>query len=97
MRIKSASFNLIKPRCECCSEQGALCFASCPNCGHIVLICDEVGTIFPDPANLEHAVYGALDEPNSNCPKCEQVHFSKFENSSGEEIQGLGYNTSEYD
>lgn len=97
MGIKSASFSLITPRCECCSEQEALCFASCPSCGYIVLICDEVGTTFPDPSNLEYAIYGALDEPNSNCPKCGKIHFSKFENSSGKEIQDLGYKTSEYE
>lgn len=88
---------LIAPRCKCCSGQGALCFSSCPSCGHIVLICDEVGTTFPDPRNLEDVVYGAIDEPNCNCPNCAKVHFCDFINSSGEEIQALGYKVSEYE
>jgi hypothetical protein len=97
MEIKAPVWNLEKPRCECCSGQGALCFYSCPSCGHVALICDEVGTVFLDPKNLEHAVYGGTDDPNCICPSCHQVAAHKFRPTTGDEIQMQGYKIEEYE
>ena len=96
MNLLSPSWSLINPRCDCCSEQGALCFASCPNCNYVVLICDEVGTIFPNPKDLTHAVYGAFDTPSYLCPNCGKTPLANFRDSISDEIQALGFSAKEY-
>lgn len=97
MKIITPIFSLRSPRCECCSNQGALCFSTCPNCGKIVLVCDEVGTTFFDLNNLNKAIYDGLNDPSCICPQCKQVHIDSFRNSTGEEIQAIGFSTSEYE
>ena len=96
INIDKPGFSLISPRCNCCSEQGALCFSSCTGCGQIVLVCDEVGTVFVDRHNLEQGVYGGLEDDSCVCPKCQRVHVSDFRNSTGDEIQALGYSATQY-
>ena len=97
MKIKEPIYNLKSPRCECCSGQGALCFATCPDCGHIALVCDEVGTTFFNPKNLEEAKYGGIEDPTCDCVKCNNIHISKFKHSTQEEIQSLGYCREDYE
>lgn len=96
MNMDPPSFSLRSQRCECCSGQGNLCFSTCPECGHVAVICDEVGTVFLDPKNLDEAVYGGLEDPTCVCPGCRQVHTSKFRNSTASEIQALGYSMEDY-
>ena len=96
MEISNPIWQLKSPRCNCCSEQGALCFFTCPNCEYIILVCDEVGTVFPKPKDLTEATYGAIDSPYL-CPNCERVKLSDFRNSTGEEIQDLGFTANEYE
>jgi hypothetical protein len=60
-------------------------------------VCDEIGTTFFDPKNLEEATYGGLEDPSCICVKCKEVHISKFRNSSGEEIQSVGFSPDEYE
>lgn len=62
---------LLDRRCPCCSEQGALVCVKCKSCGHQCLICDEVGTIYFNPMNLQSAVYGGLSVPTCVCPDCQ--------------------------
>ena len=97
MNIVSPTWCLKTPRCECCSEQGALCFSTCPNCGYVILVCDEVGTVFPNPKNLTEAIYGAIDTPSYLCPNCKAVSLSEFRDSTSEEIQNLGFVAGEYE
>jgi len=62
-----------------------------------VLICDEVGTVFPNPKDLTQAIYGAIEAPSYVCPICRKVAFSEFKDSTSEEIQKLGFVTGEYE
>lgn len=96
MNIDDPAWRLKSPRCECCSGEGWLCFATCPNCGHVVLVCDEVGTVFPDPRDLENATYGGLEHPGCVCSKCGTIRVANFRDSTAEEIQALGYAPDEY-
>lgn len=96
MEAKPPVWHLKKRRCECCSGQGALCFYSCTGCGHIALVCDEVGTVFLDPKNLEDAVYGGLEDPTCICPGCHQIRVSEFTPSPSEAIQQLGIPVGDY-
>ena len=97
MEIIPPTWCLRNPRCECCDEQGALCFSTCPNCGYVVLICDEVGTVFPNPKDLEEGIYGAIDASSYVCPSCGKISFAEFINSTSDEIQKLGFTTDEYE
>lgn len=97
MQIDNPTWRLKSPRCECCSGQGWLCFATCRNCGHIALVCDEVGTVFPDPSNLEEATYGGLDDPRCVCSACREIKVADFRDSTADEIQSLGYSPDDYE
>src|SRR6476619_4493935 len=57
-------------RCPCaCGGEGALVFISCPSCGQISLICDEVGTVFPNPRDLDKGplLSGLIDLSDDIC------------------------------
>lgn len=97
MQFIRPKWNLKKPRCECCSGQGALCFSTCPKCGYIVLVCDEVGTVYPNPHDLETATYGGIEDDNCTCPGCRQVKVSEFRDATADEIQAFGFTSEEYE
>lgn len=96
MRITQPVIALSKVRCECCSGQGALCFYSCPNCGHTALICDEVGTVFLNPKDLNSAKYGGMDDPSCICPSGDSVHISQFMPSRHDQVLALGFTQEEF-
>src|SRR5664279_2274877 len=96
MEVDKIVWHLRASRCEFCSGQGALYFASCPGCGAVVLVCDEVGTVFPDPRDLSRAVQCGLDNPSCRCPGCALVALEAFRNSTSDEIQRLGFHRDEY-
>ena len=75
----STTWCLKTPRCECCDEQGALCFSTCPNCEHIVLICDEVGTVFTNPKDLTQGIYARLMRPHIFVRLVEKSHLQSSE------------------
>jgi hypothetical protein len=62
-----------------------------------VLVCDEVGTAYLDPTDLEAAVYGALDDLNCRCPRCSAKRISEFESASSEQIQLAGFPVGTYE
>jgi len=97
MQINLPTWSLRGIRCQCCSGQGALCFSTCPACKAVVLICDEVGTVFQDPRDLEAAVYGGLDDPTCLCAQCGKSRLSSFRNSTSEEIQASGFSVEAYE
>ena len=96
MNIRAPIWNPKTPRCACCSGQGALCFYSCPQCQHLALICDEVGTVFLHPNDLEIATYGGLEDPNCACTKCGR-HIGDFIPATADEILAAGYAASQYE
>lgn len=96
MKVVDPVWQLKASRCDCCAGQGALCFSSCPACGAVVLVCDEVGTVFPNPFDLSQAVQCGLDDPSCKCPGCAQIAVSAFRNSTWEEIRRLGFNPDQY-
>lgn len=96
MDLLNPVWSLKTPRCSCCSEQGALCFATCPNCNYIVLICDEVGSVYPNPKDLSQGIYGAFDDSTFLCPKCGETPLSDFRDSRSDEIQSLGFTPNDH-
>ena len=85
--------------CPCISGcQGKLVFKTCLNCGKIILVCDEIGTIFLDPKNvseLEESMHAEAEEI-AVCPKCSKIKVSKFRNSTNDEIISLGFKHGDY-
>ena len=97
MEIVDPIWCLKTPRCPCCDEQGTLCFSTCPRCAHIILVCNEVGTVFPNPKDLAQAGGGDNDATSSSCPNCGKVAVSGFRHSTSEEIKRLGFRVGEYE
>ncbi len=97
MEIVSPTWCLKNQRCDCCDEQGALYFSTCPNCRQVVLVCDEIGTVFPNPKDLTQAIYGAIDAPTYVCQNCGKASFSEFRNSASDEILSLGFVVGDYE
>lgn len=96
MDLLNPVWSLKTPRCGCCSEQGTLCFSSCPNCCYVILVCDEVGSVYPNPKDLTEGTYGAFDDPSFLCPNCSNVALSAFRDSTSDEIQSLGFTANDY-
>lgn len=96
MRIEQPVIALTRVRCECCRGQGALCFYSCPDCGHVALICDEVGTVFLNPRDLNSAQYGGMDDPSCVCPSGDNVRIAEFVPSTYAQVLALGFANEEF-
>lgn len=96
MDLLNPVWSLKTPRCSCCSEQGALCFATCPNCSYVLLICDEVGTLHPNPKDLSQGSYGAFDAPSFLCPNGAETQLSDFRDSTSDKVQSLGFTPNDY-
>jgi hypothetical protein len=97
MNLLNPVWSLRTARCNCCNGQGALCFATCPSCGYVVLVCDEVGTVFPNPKELTKAIYGIFDDPSFLCPSCDKTALPDFKDSTSDEIQQLGFTANDYE
>jgi hypothetical protein len=95
METNKPVWRLKKP-CPCC-EQGGLVFSTCPACGHVLLICEEQGTVFPETRDLSRDPIGEVDDPSTVCPACHNVALSEFRDSTGDEVQQLGFHPGEYE
>jgi len=67
-------------RCPCdCDENGLLVFMSCPQCGKVVLACDEIGNVFDnleDPFRSRPLVLWRSS--HQHCPACDKVELADF-------------------
>ena len=97
MKINAPKFTL-KQDCPICEQGESLIFLTCSKCNSIILACDEDGSLFPDPKNLEKQGLWTCDPlvtAKTKCPYCEEVGFFSF--SSGEEIKNLGFTSDQYE
>ena len=93
MNVVAPTFELRAP-CPCCG-QGGLSFSTCPTCQRVVLICEEVGTVFPDPQDLSQTtpqLYGG----GATCPSCGGPPLREFRASTSDEIKALGFTHEDY-
>ena len=69
----------------------------CPQCGAVVLECDEVGTVFSSqqPA-ISVAVDPTRNDPFDVCPGCCSTPTAEFRPATSDEIVGLGFHRGEY-
>lgn len=95
----------LKGKCQCfgCTGMGGeLEFITCPNCGKVMLECNEVGTIFPDPRNTNpndpqnKKWIHSEDEADTICPKCKKIKIVDFRYSTSDEIKALGFTPDQY-
>jgi hypothetical protein len=84
-------------RCVPCQGNGALCFSTCPGCGRIVLICDEVSHVYPNPHDLNQIYEGWLNDQHSLCPGCAKVPLTEFRDSTADEIDRIGFGRGDYE
>jgi hypothetical protein len=83
--------------CPVCEQGSSLLFLTCARCGKVIIVCDEEGTLFPNPMDLEDQADYPCDpwiSTVTKCPACQTVQEFRF--SSGEEIQGLGFSPVDY-
>ena len=85
MKIAAPSWFLKGKVCPCCG-QGNPEFISCPNCEHIVLVCLENGTIFPEPKNMSFTM-----QPANLCMECSAVSFVSFSSATDKQLEKSGY------
>lgn len=78
--------------CPVCDQGDALVFLSCPLCHHVLLECDEEGSIFRDHTAEEAAEL----ERSSPCPKCGGSSIEAFEHATARELGALGIHADEY-
>jgi len=97
MRIVAPTWRLANRRCPCaCEGEGALAFQACPACGALVLVCDELGTVFADPHAISRdAADTSRNDPFDVCPTCKQVTTADFRPAT-DEIRALGFGPDEY-
>jgi hypothetical protein len=96
MEMDTPKFTLNR-LCPVCEQASSLLFLTCPACGKVILACDEDGSVFPDPKNLDQLASYPCDpwvSTISLCPHCGTIQ--EFRLSSGKEIQTMGFTPRDY-
>lgn len=96
------SRHLKKRRCPCdCGGEGYLVLVACPACRGILLECDELGTLFPDPRDLGKEMDWMLDPAQGvatfACPHCGKAGLRKLEPATDEVILAAGFRRTDYE
>jgi hypothetical protein len=87
--IQPPAWYLKDTDCPCCQE-GNLKFCTCPTCGVVVLICDEIGEALGISGQQCGPVIGsAYDE--QTCGNCGGSTYMDFRSSTSDEIRALGF------
>jgi hypothetical protein len=92
MEVIPPEFELSGRRCPCCDGQGALIFERCKKCDLLTLVCDEVGTIFANPRDLDLATALSIGSP---CPRC-KAPDGNARPATSEEIRNAGFSANEF-
>jgi hypothetical protein len=98
MNIVQPEWHLKGKTCPCiCGGEGSLLFLSCPACGAVMLACNEVGTVFSNPQDLDDGPYlSRLPSDADTCPRCGSTPLSKCVNADSSQIQAAGFKVGEY-
>jgi hypothetical protein len=80
--------------CPVCGQGSCLVFIACPSCGRLAVRCQEEGSLFLDPRNLEaRSTAGA---PSAACRGCGAYPVAQFKPASDAAIRSGGFSSSEY-
>ena len=83
------------PGCEYCSGNGRLVFFKCKACDRILLVCSELGCVYPDPHDTKRSSGLIHDDPP--CPSCGATHVNEFLRATMDEVVALGFALSDLD
>ncbi len=102
MDSAAPSRHLKKRRCPCdCGGEGYLVLSACPACRGLLLECDELGTVFPDPRDLSRDMEWTLDPAlglaTFACPHSGKPGLRKLEAATDGEIQAAGFRRTDYE
>jgi len=90
MNITAPIWKLRKP-CPVCEQGDCLAFVSCQQCGHLLIVCEEEGSVFGDPRALE---------PQQGfptcCPTCGGMGVESFPPASDAAIREKGFTVADY-
>ena len=81
--------------CPICEQGQSLAFHKCPNCGILVLICDEEGSVFNNPREIAAPPQSSRFSGEA-CPGCGAIHIASFEPATADDIVLAGYKAGEY-
>jgi phage FluMu protein Com len=98
MKLGQTIWHMAGRRCPCaCGGEGFLDFIVCPQCRSIALVCDEHGTVFPDPRNVHEPPGLSWVEDDHRCPRCQTTQLASFAYATSTEIQVIGFVAGEYE
>lgn len=80
--------------CPVCEQGSCLAFRACPSCGQLVVRCEEEGTVFLEPRNLEGGPSARSD--SAKCPGCGGWPIVEFKPASDVAIRAAGFSSVEY-
>ena len=78
-----------------CEQGKSLAFHRCQNCGVLVLICEEEGSVFTNPRQIE-APPQSTRFSGEGCPQCGVTQIASFEPATPEQLVHAGYGEGEY-
>lgn len=77
--------------CPVCEQGSCLAFVSCTRCSHLLLVCEEEGSVFGDPRALE-----CHQSLSPCCPVCGQTGADNFPPASDLVIRENGFTAADY-
>jgi hypothetical protein len=86
-------------RCPCdCDGNGSLVYLSCPQCGKVVLVCDETGNVFDNLREpLASAPLVLWRSAGQRCPECKQIALARFQLATADELTRAGIPGEDYE
>lgn len=93
MEIRQPQWQL-RQECPICEQRG-LALVACPECSHVVVICAEEGSAFPNIRTI--ASESVVDPESARCPQCNGPLLSAFRAATSDEILGAGVRPIDYE
>jgi hypothetical protein len=62
----------------------------------VLLVCAEIGTIFPDPHDLSRTL-PQLRQHGVRCPSCGDTSLLDYDDATSDEIKALGFTPEQYE
>jgi endogenous inhibitor of DNA gyrase (YacG/DUF329 family) len=84
----------MRRECPSCGQGSSLAFMSCPGCGRLIVVCQEEGTVFPEPRDLSVTAEG--DFSSAICPGCERP-VTDFAEATDAAIPSAGFTAADYE
>jgi hypothetical protein len=81
--------------CPVCEQGNSLAFRSCPRCALVIVLCEEEGSVFPNPRALDAPAQGLGSE--TACPSCGEVKIGDFPPTTAQQLQELGLGLADYE